>query len=40
MFANNNIGIDFVGSETGGPPSLSDQDNQGHPGYRIDEIAR
>ena len=39
LLANNNIGFDFVGSQTGGPASLADQDNEGHPGFRIDEIA-
>jgi acyl-CoA thioesterase-1 len=28
--------IDFVGSESGGPPRLGDQDHEGHPGWCID----
>ncbi|GAA4262867.1 SGNH/GDSL hydrolase family protein [Dactylosporangium darangshiense] len=30
--------IDFVGSRQSGPADLPDQDNEGHPGLRIDEI--
>ncbi len=36
----NNITFDFVGTaDDNGPASLSDKDHQGHPGWRIDEIA-
>jgi lysophospholipase L1-like esterase len=31
--------VDFVGSQFNGPSSLGDHDHQGHPGWRIDQIA-
>lgn len=34
-----NISPDFVGTQVNGPPTLPDQDHQGHRGYRIDQIA-
>jgi len=30
--------IDFVGSRRSGPPNLPDQDNEGHSGWRIDQL--
>lgn len=34
-----NIPFDFVGSQVSGPPNLPDRDHEGHPGWRIDQIA-
>jgi lysophospholipase L1-like esterase len=31
--------VDFIGSQTSGPSSLSDKNHEGHPGYFIDQIA-
>src|SRR5687768_7813674 len=31
--------VDFVGSQFNGPSNLGDHDHQGHPGWRIDQIA-
>jgi lysophospholipase L1-like esterase len=31
--------VDFVGSQTNGPPQLADQAHEGHNGYRIEQIA-
>lgn len=31
--------VDFVGSRTSGPPQLGDRDNEGHPGWRIQQLA-
>lgn len=31
--------INFVGSQSNGPKSLGDKNHEGHPGYRIDQIA-
>jgi lysophospholipase L1-like esterase len=31
--------VDFVGSESDGPSGLGDRDHEGHPGWRIDDIA-
>jgi lysophospholipase L1-like esterase len=31
--------VDFVGSQDGGPRSLPDRQHEGHPGWRIDQIA-
>jgi lysophospholipase L1-like esterase len=31
--------VDFVGSQSNGPASLPDRDHEGHPGWRIDQIA-
>ena len=40
LLTDNNIAFDFVGTaDDNGPASLSDKDHQGHPGWRIDEIA-
>ncbi|MEO1146755.1 MAG: Calx-beta domain-containing protein [Cyanobacteria bacterium J06638_22] len=40
LLTENDIAFDFVGSATpNGPSSLSDRNHQGHPGWRIDEIA-
>ncbi|MCL6592301.1 MAG: SGNH/GDSL hydrolase family protein [Firmicutes bacterium] len=30
--------VDFVGSQNNGPSSLGDKDNEGHSGWRIDQI--
>lgn len=30
--------VDFVGTQTNGPPELPDRDHQGHSGWRIDQI--
>jgi lysophospholipase L1-like esterase len=30
--------VDFVGSQTSGPAQLHDQNHEGHPGWRIDQI--
>lgn len=30
--------IDFVGSQSNGPPSLADRDHEGHNGWRIDQL--
>ncbi|GIH20262.1 RICIN domain-containing protein [Rugosimonospora africana] len=30
--------VDFVGSQVGGPAQLHDQNHEGHPGWRIDQI--
>jgi Ca2+-binding RTX toxin-like protein len=38
-FVADGLRIDFVGSESNGPSSLGDKDNEGHPGWRIDDIA-
>ena len=35
----NKWNIDFVGSQSNGPQSLGDKDHEGHPVYRIDQIA-
>ena len=32
------LDVDFVGSQQAGPPG-SDRDNEGHPGWRIDQVA-
>ncbi len=34
-----NLTLDFVGSNSSGPAELPDKDNEGHPGWRIDQIA-
>ena len=39
LFVANDVGFDFVGSESNGPSTLADRNHQGHPGWRIDEIA-
>ena len=31
--------MDFVGSQDSGPRSLPDREHEGHPGWRIDQIA-
>lgn len=31
--------VAFVGSQTSGPPSLTDQEHEGHPGWRIDQLS-
>jgi lysophospholipase L1-like esterase len=31
--------VQFVGSQLGGPPSLTDREHEGHPGWRIRQIA-
>jgi lysophospholipase L1-like esterase len=33
------LSLDFVGTLSNGPPELPDQQHEGHPGWRIDEIA-
>jgi lysophospholipase L1-like esterase len=33
------LNVNFVGSQADGPSSSSDRDHEGHPGWRIDEIA-
>lgn len=35
----NKWNIHFVGSQSNGPKSLGDKHHEGHPGYRIDQIA-
>lgn len=32
------MAIDFVGSAKNGPSGLADKDNEGHPGFRIDQL--
>lgn len=32
------LAMDFVGTQKNGPPSMTDRDNQGHPGYEISMI--
>ena len=34
-----NVPVDFVGSQFNGQSSLGDKDNEGHPGFRIDELS-
>lgn len=31
--------VSFVGSVSSGPPDLPDQENEGHPGWRIDQLS-
>ncbi|WP_433259655.1 alpha-L-fucosidase (plasmid) [Streptosporangium sp. CA-135522] len=38
-FTQDGTAVDFVGSVSYGPPALGDKDNEGHPGYRIHQIA-
>jgi lysophospholipase L1-like esterase len=37
-FRADNRYVDFVGSQTAGPALLGDQNHEGHPGWRIDQI--
>jgi lysophospholipase L1-like esterase len=32
------MSVDFVGSRSSGPPQLGDHDDEGHPGWRIDQV--
>jgi lysophospholipase L1-like esterase len=34
-----NLSLNYVGSRTNGPEGLPDKEHEGHPGYRIDQIA-
>jgi lysophospholipase L1-like esterase len=39
LLTNAGFQVDFVGSQTNGPPELSDPAHEGHNGYRIEQIA-